>query len=51
MVMDYLNEHGHDINVQDFSGCTPLAWLTMSKQVSDLPHVRQWQHAVLGFRV
>ena len=36
MVMDYLNEHGHDINVQDFSGCTPLAWLTMSKQVSDL---------------
>jgi hypothetical protein len=33
MVMDYLEEHGHDINVKDNSGCTPLAWLTMSKQV------------------
>lgn len=43
--MDYLLDHGVDINIQDKSGCTPKAWLLMARFVEYGTDTEQWPEA------
>mmetsp|Transcript_5359 Transcript_5359/g.13716 ORF Transcript_5359/g.13716 Transcript_5359/m.13716 type:complete len:384 (-) Transcript_5359:196-1347(-) len=40
--MDYLDERGLDVNCEDRSGCTPLAWLVMARQLDFGIDPSQW---------
>jgi hypothetical protein len=46
--MSFLLERGVDVNIQDNSGCTPLSWLIMARQVEFGVDVTawpdEWQH-------
>jgi ankyrin repeat protein len=46
--MSFLFERGVDVNIQDNSGCTPLSWLIMARQVEFGVDVEawpdEWQH-------
>ncbi len=46
--LSFLFERGVDVNIQDNSGCTPLSWLIMARQVEFGVDVAawpdEWQH-------